>query len=194
MDRLIPAIEAIAKLPEVEGKLLSVDTFYSKVASEAVSKGIHLVNDISGGHLDSEMFNVVAHLKVPYIVMHMRGDPSTMQTNENLHYEDVCKQVASELYTRVREAELSGIPSWRMIIDPDIGFSKKNEDNLEILMGLSTIREELSFKSLAASHAPIVIGPSRKKFLVYICSRPNASSGLYAFFLFYMRHRVYTVI
>ncbi|KAL5701165.1 hypothetical protein ACHQM5_026532 [Ranunculus cassubicifolius] len=175
LDRLIPVLEAIVKVPEVEGKILSVDTFYSKVASEAVSKGFHWVNDVSGGKLDSNMLNVAASLKVPYVVMHMRGDPSTMQNDENLQYENVCKEVASELYMQVKDVESSGIPAWRIIIDPGIGFSKNSDNNLDILMGLPTIRKELSIQSMAASHAPILVGPSRKKFLGNICGRPNAS-------------------
>uniref|UniRef100_A0A5B7B974 Putative folic acid synthesis protein fol1 n=1 Tax=Davidia involucrata TaxID=16924 RepID=A0A5B7B974_DAVIN len=174
LDRLIPVLEAVQEMPEVEGKLLSVDTFYSEVASEAVSKGAHLVNDVSGGQLDSNILRVVAGLGVPYVAMHMRGDPSTMQNGENLQYNDVCKEVASELYLRVKDAELSGIPAWRIIIDPGIGFSKKTEHNLDILMGIPTIRTEIARKSLAVSHAPILIGPSRKRFLGEICTRPAA--------------------
>ncbi|KDO70320.1 hypothetical protein CISIN_1g038230mg [Citrus sinensis] len=162
LERLIPVLEAVLTMPEMEGKLVSVDTFYSKVASEAVGKGAHIVNDVSAGQLDPDMYKVVAGLKVPYVAMHMRGDPSTMQNEENLQYDDVCKQVASELYSKVRDAELSGIPAWRIIIDPGLGFSKKAEHNLDILLGL------------AASHAPILIGPSRKRFLGEICNRPSA--------------------
>ncbi|PQP93032.1 folate synthesis bifunctional protein mitochondrial [Prunus yedoensis var. nudiflora] len=172
LDRLIPVLEAVVGMPEAEGKMISVDTFYSEVAAEAVSKGAHIVNDVSAGLLDSNMFRVVAGLKVPYIAMHMRGDPSTMQNIENLKYDNVCKQVASELYSRVREAELIGIPAWRMIIDPGIGFSKNCDHNLEVLMGLPNIQAEIGRESLAMSHAPILIGPSRKKFLGEICSRP----------------------
>lgn len=174
LDRLIPILEAIVKMPEAEGRLISVDTFYSQVASEAISKGAHLVNDVSGGQLDSNMLNVVARLGVPYVAMHMRGDPSTMQNNENLKYGNVCKDVASELYVRARDAELSGIPAWRIILDPGIGFSKKTEHNLDILMGLPAIRTEIGRNSLAVSHAPILIGPSRKRFLGEICERPSA--------------------
>ncbi|KAK1358659.1 Pterin-binding [Heracleum sosnowskyi] len=145
------------------------------VASEAVSKGAHLVNDVSGGQLDSKMLDVVVELKVPYVAMHMRGNPSTMQNSENLQYGDVCKDVASELCMRARDAELSGIPAWKIIIDPGIGFSKKKEDNLDILMGLPTIRTEIARKSLAVSHAPLLIGPSRKRFLGDICSHSAAS-------------------
>lgn len=173
LERLVPVLEAIVQIPEVKGKLLSVDTFYAEVALEAVRRGVHIVNDVSGGQLEPKILNVVREVGVPYIAMHMRGDPTTMQSNENLQYEDVCKQVASELYARVNEAELSGIPLWRIIIDPGIGFSKKTEHNLELLMGLSSIREEIGKKSLAVSHAPILVGPSRKRFLGELCNRTN---------------------
>ncbi|KAF7842722.1 folate synthesis bifunctional protein, mitochondrial [Senna tora] len=174
LGRLIPVLEAVLTMPEAEGKLVSIDTFYSEVASEAVSKGAHLINDVSAGQLDPNMFKVIADLDVPYVAMHMRGDPCTMQNSENLQYDNVCKQIASELYSRVREAEISGIPAWRIIIDPGIGFSKKTEDNLDILMGLPDIRAEIAKKSLAISHVPLLIGPSRKSFLREICSRPAA--------------------
>nr|XP_043640014.1 folate synthesis bifunctional protein, mitochondrial [Erigeron canadensis] len=174
LDRLIPVLEKILELPEIEGKLLSVDTFYSEVASEAIKKGAHMVNDVSGGMLDSDMLHVVADLNVPYITMHMRGDPSTMQNSENLKYDDVVKEVGEELYERVRNAELCGVPAWRMVLDPGIGFSKKTEDNLEILMGLKRFRSEIGQKSLGVSRAPLLIGPSRKRFLGEICGRPSA--------------------
>ncbi|KAI6690046.1 hypothetical protein NL676_026874 [Syzygium grande] len=161
-------------MPEMEGKLISIDTFYSEVASEAVSKGAHIVNDVSAGTLDNNMIPVVADLKVPYVAMHMRGDPSTMQNRENLQYHNVCKQIASELFTRVKDAELSGIPAWRIIVDPGIGFSKNTEHNVDILVGLPAIREELARKNLALSHVPLLIGPSRKRFLGDICARPIA--------------------
>lgn len=174
LHRLIPVLEAIQQIPDMDGKILSVDTFYSEVAAAAVSRGAHIVNDVSGGQLDPNMLKVVADLEVPYVVMHMRGDPTTMQSSEHVLYEDVCKQVSSELNARVSNAELSGIPAWRIITDPGIGFSKESEHNLEILMGLPTIRREIASKSFAASHAPMLIGPSRKRFLGEICSRPHA--------------------
>ncbi|KAH7569972.1 hypothetical protein JRO89_XS05G0026700 [Xanthoceras sorbifolium] len=174
LERLIPVLEAVLRMPEMEGKFISVDTFYSKVASEAVSKGAHIINDVSAGQLDPDMYTVVSGLKVPYVAMHMRGDPSTMQSDENIQYDDVCGQVASELYSRVRDAEIAGIPAWRIIIDPGIGFSKKTEHNLDILLGLSTIRKDLARKSFAASHFPILVGPSRKRFLGEICQRSAA--------------------
>lgn len=175
VNRLIPVLIAILGLSEMEGKLVSVDTFYSEVAAEAVNKGAHIINDVSAGQIDPNMHRVVASLEVPYIAMHMRGDPTTMQSSENLHYDNVSKQVASELCSRVRDAEFSGIPAWRIIIDPGIGFSKKTEHNLEILMGLPNIRAEIARKNLALSHAPLLIGPSRKRFLGEICCRSAAA-------------------
>lgn len=173
LERLVPVLDAITKVPEMEGKLLSVDTFYSEVAAEAVKRGVHMINDVSGGQLDPRILKVVAELRVPYVTMHMRGDPSTMQSEHNLQYGDVCNEVASELYTRVREAELSGIPLWRIVLDPGIGFSKKSGHNLGLIMGLKSIRGELGKISLGASHVPILLGPSRKRFLGEICNRAN---------------------
>ena len=84
LDRLISVLEAVQGMPEMEGKLISVDTFYSDVASEAVKKGAHIINDVSAGQLDPNMHRIVASLDVPYIAMHMRGDPATMQSSDNL--------------------------------------------------------------------------------------------------------------
>lgn len=95
LQRLVPVLDAVAKIPDIEGKLLSVDTFYAEVAAEAVNRGVNIVNNVSGGHLDLEAVN---ELGIPYIVMHTRGNPSTMQSDQNMQYEDVCKQVTSELY------------------------------------------------------------------------------------------------
>ncbi|GAB2242768.1 hypothetical protein Droror1_Dr00019543 [Drosera rotundifolia] len=175
LERLIPVLEASKDITASEGKLLSVDTFYAKVAAEAVRKGAHIVNDVSAGTLDPEMLSAVAGLDVPYIALHMRGDPATMQSADNLQYHDnICGQVASELNLRIRDAESAGIPVWRVIVDPGIGFSKNTEQNLDILMGLGRIRDELAKESLAASRSPLLIGPSRKRFLGTICARPNA--------------------
>ncbi|XP_047063066.1 protein STRUBBELIG-RECEPTOR FAMILY 7-like isoform X2 [Lolium rigidum] len=175
LERLVPVLDAITKLPEMEGKLLSVDTFYAQVAAEAVKRGATMINDVSGGQLDPDILQVVAELGVPYVTMHMRGDPSTMQNEQNLQYDDVCKEVASELYARLRAAELSGIPLWRIVLDPGIGFSKKSTQNIEVITGLESIREEMGKMSLGASHVPILLGPSRKSFLGQICNRADPS-------------------
>ncbi|XP_020583151.1 LOW QUALITY PROTEIN: folate synthesis bifunctional protein-like [Phalaenopsis equestris] len=172
---LIPVLDSVMQIPEIEGKLLSVDTFYAEVAYEAVKRGVHIVNDVSGGQLDPDILAVVGELEVPFIIMHMRGDPCTMQSEENLQYEDVCEEVASELYACVSKAELSGIPMWRIIVDPGIGFAKQKEHNLDILMNLPSIRKEIGKRSLGASRAPLMVGPSRKRFLGDICGRVDAA-------------------
>ncbi|ESQ28332.1 hypothetical protein EUTSA_v10019460mg [Eutrema salsugineum] len=175
IDRLIPVLKVLRGMQEMKGKLISVDTFNSEVALEAISNGADILNDVSAGSLDPNMYKVVADSDVPYMVMHMRGDPCTMQNKENLQYDDVCKDVASELCLRARDAEISGIPAWRIMIDPGIGFSKRTDHNLDIIMGLRRIREEMAKKSIVLSHAPMLIGPSRKRFLGDICDRPEAS-------------------
>lgn len=180
MNRLIPILEAVKKIVDAENKnknkmiLLSVDTFHSEVAREALKKGVDIINDVSGGQMDPHILKIVSEYEAGYCIMHMRGDPSTMQKSENLDYgSDVCRNVAHEIYHRMREAELHGIPAWRIMVDPGIGFSKKLEHNLEILMGLATLRRELGKKSMAASHTPLLIGPSRKRFLGKICDRED---------------------
>ncbi|RCV13991.1 hypothetical protein SETIT_2G391200v2 [Setaria italica] len=138
LERLIPVLDEITKIPEIEGKLLSVDTFYVEVATEAVKRGVHMINDVSGGQLDPRILKVTAELGVPYVIMHMRGDPSTMQSEKNLQYDDVCKEVASELYTQVREAELSGVPLWRIVLDLALG-SPRNVGTIMKLLRAVTI-------------------------------------------------------
>nr|TKW35844.1 hypothetical protein SEVIR_2G401900v2 [Setaria viridis] len=135
LERLIPVLDEITKIPEIEGKLLSVDTFYVEVATEAVKRGVHMINDVSGGQLDPRILKVTAELGVPYVIMHMRGDPSTMQSEKNLQYDDVCKEVASELYTQVREAELSGVPLWRIVLDLALGSPRNVGTIMKLLRG-----------------------------------------------------------
>jgi 2-amino-4-hydroxy-6-hydroxymethyldihydropteridine diphosphokinase / dihydropteroate synthase len=96
-----------------------------------------------------------------------------MQSEQNLQYGDICKVIASELYARVRQAQLAGIPLWRIVLDPGIGFSKKSEQNHEVIMGLDSIQREMGKMSIGASHVPILLGPSRKRFLGEICNRAN---------------------
>ncbi|GLJ08536.1 hypothetical protein SUGI_0090900 [Cryptomeria japonica] len=175
LSRILPVLEAVRHIPEAQDKILSVDTFDAKVAYEAVKNGVDVVNDVSGGRLDSNMFSTVADLEVPYILMHMRGNPSTMQNDENTTYGDVCKEVADELCLQIKNAESYGIPAWRIITDPGLGFSKTLDQNMELLGGLPAVRQGLAATCVAASHGPILIGPSRKSFLGKICGRVKAN-------------------
>ncbi|ACI19373.1 dihydropteroate synthase [Dictyoglomus thermophilum] len=152
ISRVIPAIENIRRnYPDV---LISVDTYYSQVAKLAVEKGADIVNDISAFRFDESLVKVVAELKVPYILMHMKGTPKDMQKNP--YYDDVIREIIEFFEERIEYANKNGVDPEKIIIDPGIGFGKRYEDNLEIMARLK------EFKSLKK---PILIGASRKSFI-----------------------------
>lgn len=150
LQRVIPVIERLVK--EFPTILISVDTFRSKVAKQAVNCGAVIVNDISGGKMDANMFDIVAKLQVPYIVMHMRGTPKNMQQNPT--YENVTQSLISffaEQISKLRQLKLNDI-----IIDVGFGFGKTITHNFELLKNLAL------FKNL---DVPILAGISRKSML-----------------------------
>ena len=133
--------------------IVSVDTFRADVARRCVEEfGVDIVNDVSGGTLDDEMFATVANLKVPYILMHMRGTPSTMQ--QLTEYNDVTRDVIDDLHKKKCALNDLGIDD--VIIDPGFGFSKTVEQNFEMLNRLE------DFKQL---DAPLLVGVSRKSMI-----------------------------
>ncbi|WP_285010668.1 dihydropteroate synthase [Pedobacter faecalis] len=147
VSRLTPVVEAIVKrFPDV---VISVDTFRSKVAREAVQAGAHLVNDISAGDLDEAMFATVADLKVPYIIMHMRGNPQTMQTLTD--YKDLNLELIDYFSARIAKLKSLGVND--IMIDPGFGFAKTTDQNYELLNRL----EDLHIFGL-----PLLVGVSRK--------------------------------
>jgi len=147
MDRLLPVVEAIAAAyPDA---ILSIDTFRAQVAEAAVNAGGHIVNDISGGQLDCEMFVTVARLKVPYILMHMKGTPQNM--NKQAQYEDVFSEVYDYFVKRYDELKHLGVND--VIIDPGFGFAKKAEQSYALLNRLQEFN---------ALQLPILAGVSRK--------------------------------
>ncbi len=151
VERTVPVIREIHKrFPDT---LISVDTFRSKVATAAVEEGASWVNDISGGMLDEEMINTVAELKVPYIVMHMRGDPRSMK--DKAHYHDLVKELGEYFSGRISLLRQRGISD--LILDPGIGFAKSIAQNFEILKNLPYF-QIFGF--------PLMIGISRKS-LIY---------------------------
>jgi dihydropteroate synthase len=151
LARLLPVIELIlAKFPET---LISVDTFRSEVAKQAIAKGAALINDISAGLLDDKMLETVAQLQVPYIMMHMKGNPQTMQSLAN--YEDVVKEVLFYFSERINAARSFGLND--IIVDPGFGFAKTLEHNYEIM-------QKLAYFSIL--ELPILVGVSRKS-MVY---------------------------
>jgi len=156
----------------LQGVVLSVDTFYSHVAREAISAGVSMVNDVSGGLLDTEMLRTVADFAgVSYVVMHMRGDPTTMQDRINTTYTDLVPDIARALGERCSAAVEAGIEPWRLVLDPGIGFAKTPVDNLKLIAGLERFRAHLPAGCL--QRAPILVGPSRKGFLGRLTGRAD---------------------
>ncbi len=147
MQRVLPVITSIhQRFPEA---LISIDTYYSKVAAAAVAAGACMVNDISAGNMDEAMIPVVASLQVPYICMHMKGKPQTMQ--QQPHYDDVVKEVLDFFIYKIDECKRAGIKD--IIIDPGFGFGKTIPHNFQLLSNLAV------FKIL---ERPILAGISRK--------------------------------
>ena len=146
-ERVLPIIEAIHH--QHPNAILSIDTFYARVAEQAVLAGAHIINDISGGTMDDTMFATAARLKVPYICMHMHGTPATMQ--QFAVYEDVTKEVLEFFIQRIELAKQAGIND--IIIDPGFGFAKTQAHNFTLLHNLQL------FNILGK---PVLAGISRK--------------------------------
>ena len=150
LQRLLPIIDLVFKhFPET---LLSVDTFRSNVAQKAIENGAAMVNDISAGKLDENMLETVAKLQVPYVMMHMKGNPQTMQSLAN--YEDVVKEMLFYFSERINKARSFGLND--IIIDPGFGFAKTLEQNYEVL-------QKLDYFNIL--ELPILVGVSRKSMI-----------------------------
>jgi len=151
LQRVVPVIENLIKqFPEA---VLSIDTFRSEVAKHGVEAGAALVNDISAGLLDENMLATVAHLHVPYVMMHMRGTPQTMQALTT--YKNVTQEVLYYFSGRIAAARKAGIND--ILADPGFGFAKTTDQNFELLSKLEL------FKNL---DIPVLVGLSRKS-MVY---------------------------
>eukprot|EP00889_Picochlorum_renovo_P003034 jgi/Picre1/30064/NNA_005435.t1 len=162
--------QSIRSEPSLLSVPISIDTFYSDVAEKAVAAGANIVNDVSGGTADPRMFRAVADMDVTYILMHMRGTPKTMQNSENVQYNNVCEDVAAALEASCRAAVEEGIESWRIVLDPGIGFAKNHKGNVDLVAHLPRLRSCIAepYKNL-----PILLGPSRKKFLGTLIERES---------------------
>jgi len=149
--RVLGAIRLISR--EYPGAVISIDTFRADIAAEAVEEcGAHIVNDISGGEADKQMFRVLQRLNVPYILMHMKGDPRTMQ--DNPVYDDVVADVLKWFGERIFRLRSAGIKD--IILDPGFGFGKTIDQNFELLRRL----DDLSVAGL-----PLLAGFSRKSMI-----------------------------
>ena len=150
LARLLPVLELILlKFPEI---LLSIDTFRSEVAKKCIENGAAIINDISAGLLDGKMIETISKLQVPYIMMHMKGNPETMQSLAN--YEDVVKEMMFYFSERINKARSFGLND--IIIDPGFGFAKTIEHNYEIM-------QKLDFFSIL--ELPVLVGISRKSMI-----------------------------
>lgn len=162
IDRLLPVVEMItANHPEV---ILSVDTFRSTVAEAAIKAGAHIINDISGGQLDENMFATVARLQVPYILMHMKGTPQNM--NQMAHYEDIFIEVLDYFSERYHLLKQLGVHD--VIIDPGFGFAKMPDQSYTLMSRLQDFNILL---------LPILAGISRKR-MVYSITGGTAEDAL----------------
>lgn len=151
LARVLPAIEAIVRrFPEA---LLSVDTWRGRVAQEAVQAGAHLVNDVSAGQLDPDLFPTLGELKIPYCLMHLQGTPQTMQ--QNPHYEDVIGEVLQFFVAKISHLRALGLKD--IILDPGFGFGKTVAHNYALLRHLDTFKKVLGL--------PILVGISRKSMI-----------------------------
>jgi dihydropteroate synthase len=156
--RVLPVVGALT----AAGVLVSIDTMRAQTASAAVQAGACLVNDVSGGLADPEMYAAVAEAGVPYIVMHWRGHSDRM--DELTQYDDVVIDVIRELRARADAAMAAGLDQRRIILDPGLGFAKEADHNWALLKALP---------NLAAQGFPLLLGASRKRFLGALLAGPD---------------------
>ncbi len=162
IERVIPAImQARSLAPEIP---LSIDTFRSDVAAAALDAGADIVNDISGGNLDPSMFQIVAERGAPYVLMHMRGDPSTMSYKTD--YENLITQVMKYFVDRIEQLITLGVKD--ILVDPGFGFAKTTSQNYVLLKNLGYFKE---------LNVPLLVGLSRKS-MIYKTLKMSAGEAL----------------
>jgi len=160
--RIVPVLNALQGRLEIT---ISVDTTSAAVVASAVDAGALIINDISAGQEDPGMFSLAARRQLPMILMHMQGQPATMQHNPTYH--DVVQEVSDFLRQRLQAAQDAGVDPCNLMLDPGIGFGKTTDHNLILLRHLPELRR--------LGH-PLVLGPSRKRFIERI-SGETAISG-----------------
>ena len=150
LKKLLPILQAL--INQFSKTHFSIDTYNSKVAKEALSMGASMINDISAGRIDPEMFKTVANFRVPYVLMHMQGTPKTMQ--EQPKYDNITQEIKFDLIQQIQDANAQGITD--LIIDPGFGFGKNIVHNYQLLRELN---------SLTDLNCPILVGVSRKSMI-----------------------------
>jgi dihydropteroate synthase len=163
LSRLLPALRRLRPRVHVP---ISVDTCKAAVATAAIDAGADVVNDVTAGTGDSAMLGVVQRAEVPIVLMHMQGTPATMQDAPAYPGGDVVSAVVGYLRERVAAARAAGIPGDHIIVDPGIGFGKTTAHNLALISGLGAV---------VALGFPVLVGPSRKRFIGEITGGPAAA-------------------
>ena len=159
-NRLIPYLKEIrSKYPNI---LISIDTFNSEVAHEALSNGANWINDVTGGRRDEEILDVVSEFKCPFVITHSRGNSKSM--SNLINYDDLFVDIIHSLDTLTKKAINKNVSKDKIIWDPGIGFSKDTNQNLEILRNIDFIKKY---------EFPILIGASRKRFIGEILNEPK---------------------
>ncbi len=168
LRRLLPTLRAIrAAHPKV---LISVDTFLAAVANQALEAGADWINDISGGRRDSEMLPLIARAGCPFVLMHSRGTSRTMDRCTEYGEQGIVQGVLDELRVATNRAVETGVHRDQLIWDPGLGFAKTTEQNLMLLQNL---------ERLTSSGTPILIGPSRKRFIGAVLDEPRSKARLW---------------
>ncbi len=169
--RVLPGLGRIlAALPPAAagGPLLSIDTFLAPVAEAALAAGAHWINDVSAGRRDPALLTVVAAADCPCVLMHSRGDSRTMDALAR--YGDVVAEVREELLRATDRALAAGVHPERILWDPGLGFAKTTVHNLSLLRGLALLRAE---------GFPLLVGPSRKRFIGEVLAEPRPRARLW---------------
>lgn len=159
--RVVPVIQTLReRLPR--RVMISIDTSLAEVAAAALEVGADMINDISAGRDSTDMLSLAASRGAPIVLMHMQGEPATMQQSPD--YQDVVDEVAAFLKDRLRAAHDAGIDEEHVLLDPGIGFGKRREHNLELLANL---------ERLVAIGRPLLLGTSRKRFMGSLCAETD---------------------
>lgn len=162
LQRIVPIVDLLVnKFPEI---VLSIDTFRAQVAKECINAGAAIVNDISAGNLDAAMMQIVSQLKVPYVMMHLKGTPQNMQ--QNTIYDHLLKDILYYFSEKITDAHEKGIID--IIVDPGFGFSKNLAQNYELMQKLELFN---------ITKKPILVGISRKS-MIYKVLKSDAKNAL----------------
>jgi dihydropteroate synthase len=168
LARVIPVIESIRQHPDTQQIPISIDTTKASVARAAIEAGADIINDVSGGTTDSQMFATVAQLGTPYILMHMRGTPATMQ--QLTEYQDIIAELLAFFEKQIDRAVESEIDRANIIIDPGIGFAKTYQQSIQLVCQLN------KFQIL---NLPLLVGVSRKSFIGKVLDRSDPEQRLW---------------